>query len=474
MAVRGREFFDQYSRLFLRLQQVLDCIAITALLFLLKWIYQVDSESETDYALLAGVACVSLLMVFHLGNLYQIWRGSRLGRLATRIVLAWLVVFATLTILGFVTKRSEIYSRRLLLTWLVVAPPVLVLLRALVYQVTGWLRARGHNSRTLVIGGAGELGKMLAENILQIRAIGIAILGFFDDAPKGPEVVLAGGRVRVPILGNLDEMVDYVQEHKVDMVYLALPFRAEGRLRQVVERLGETTASVYLAPDVFVFSLLQAGLTDLNGIPLISLWETPFYGINSWLKRAEDLILASLILLCTLPLMALIALGVKLTSPGPVLFKQRRYGLHGEEILVYKFRTMTVLEDGPEVRQARRDDPRVTPFGRFLRRTSLDELPQFFNVLQGTMSIVGPRPHAVTHNEYYRQLIPRYMLRHKVRPGITGWAQVNGWRGETQTLDKMEKRVQYDLDYLRNWSLWFDLKIIGLTIITWFTYREAY
>lgn len=188
----------------------------------------------------------------------------------------------------------------------------------------------------------------------------------------------------------------------------------------------------------------------------------------------EDLLLASLIILCTLPLLLVIALGIKLTSPGPVLFKQRRYGLHGEEILVYKFRTMTVCEDGPEVPQDQPNDPRVTPFGRFLRRTSLDELPQFFNVLQGTMSIVCPRPHAVAHNEYYRRLIPRYMLRHKVRPGITGWAQVNGWRGETQTLDKMEKRVQYDLDYLRNWSIWFDLKIIALTILTWFTCKEAY
>jgi len=269
MAGISREFFDQYSRLFSRLQQVLDCATLTALLFGFEWLYGVEFDS--DYYLLAAAACVTLLVVFSLAQLYQIWRGSRLGRLATRIFLAWLIVFAALTILGFVTKRSEIYSRRLLLTWLVVTPPVLVLLRALVYQITGWLRARGHNSRTLVIGGAGQLGRTLGENILQIRAIGISIRGFFDDAPREPEVALAGGKVRVPVLGTLDDMVDYVQAHKVDMVYLALPFRAEERLRQIVERLGHTTASVYLAPDVFVFSLLQAGLTDLNGIPLISL-----------------------------------------------------------------------------------------------------------------------------------------------------------------------------------------------------------
>ncbi len=469
---RNREFFGQYSRIFLRIHQILDALAISALLFLLSRVYRIDFD--TDYAILGALTVVLILPVFSLSNLYQVWRGARLGRLASRILLAWLVVFAILAILGFVTKRTEIYSRRLLLTWFVLTPPLLVALRCLVYQVTGWVRTRGHNYRTLVIGGAGNLGKLLAENILHIRAIGITILGFFDDAPKDPEVVVGPEGQTVPVLGNLDDLVDFVKAHKVDMVYLALPFRAEPRLRQVIDGLAHTTASVYLAPDVFVFSLLQAGLTDLNGIPLISLWETPFYGINSWLKRAEDLILGSLILLCISPLLLIIALAVKLTSPGPVLFKQRRYGLGGEEILVYKFRTMTVCEDGPEVLQARPQDSRVTPLGRFLRRTSLDELPQFLNVLQGTMSIVGPRPHAVAHNEYYRKLIPGYMLRHKVRPGITGWAQVNGWRGETRALEKMEKRVEYDLDYLRNWSIWFDLKIIYLTIVTWFTSKEAY
>jgi putative colanic acid biosynthesis UDP-glucose lipid carrier transferase len=250
--------------------------------------------------------------------------------------------------------------------------------------------------------------------------------------------------------------------------------RAEKRLQQVVEALRDTTASVYFVPDVFAFSLLTASFTDLRGIPLISLWETPFFGINGWVKRLEDLVLASLILLVVSPVMLFIALGIRLSSPGPIIFKQRRYGLDGHEIIVYKFRTMKVWEDGAQVPQATQNDQRVTAFGRLLRRTSLDELPQFFNVLQGTMSIVGPRPHAVAHNEYYRRLIPGYMLRHKVRPGLTGWAQINGWRGETETLDKMEKRVEFDLDYLRRWSLWFDLKIIGLTLWRGLTDIQAY
>jgi putative colanic acid biosysnthesis UDP-glucose lipid carrier transferase len=255
---------------------------------------------------------------------------------------------------------------------------------------------------------------------------------------------------------------------------LALPLRAEGRIRAVIEALKDTTASIYYVPDIFTFTLMQACLTELRGIPLISICETPFLGINGWLKRLEDIVFASIIILLISPLLLLIAIGVKLSSPGPIIFKQRRYGLNGNEILVYKFRTMTCCEDGPDIPQASQNDCRVTVFGNFLRRTSLDELPQFLNVLWGSMSIVGPRPHAVAHNEYYRQRIPGYMVRHKVRPGITGWAQINGWRGETETLDKMEKRVEFDLEYLCQWSLWFDLKIIWFTVFRGFYGTQAY
>jgi putative colanic acid biosynthesis UDP-glucose lipid carrier transferase len=221
---------------------------------------------------------------------------------------------------------------------------------------------------------------------------------------------------------------------------------------------------VYVVPDIFLFDLIQARIDHVNGLPVLAVCETPFYGVNGIVKRISDLVLASLILVLIAPALAAIALGVKLTSPGPVIFRQRRYGLDGREIVVYKFRTMTVTEDGPVVAQATKNDSRVTPLGAILRRTSLDELPQFVNVLQGRMSIVGPRPHAVAHNEMYRKLIKSYMIRHKVRPGITGWAQVNGLRGETDTVEKMRARVEYDLDYLRNWSLGLDLKIILKTV----------
>jgi len=464
--------FHQYHWLIVRGQQLLDGLVIFFLVLLLCRFYGL--EFQPDYFYLAAVTFALSILIFSLVKLYQPWRGAQLARLAARIVLSWIFVIAILAFLGVAFKKTGIYSRKLLLTWSLAAPVALVMLRLLVYRILGWARARGYNTRTVVIAGAGTLGRQLAANILQVRTMGMKILGFFDDNHAGEEVVIeVDGGGRFPILGNLDDMVQFVQQHKVDMVYLSLPFRAEARIRQVIDALQNTTASVYLAPDVFIFSLLRAGLTDLRGIPLISLWETPFFGVNGWLKRAEDLILGGLILVCILPLMALIAIGVKLSSPGPVIFKQRRWGLNGEEIIVYKFRTMTVCEDGGVVQQAVPNDQRLTRFGAFLRATSLDELPQFFNVIMGTMSIVGPRPHAVAHNEYYRQHIPGYMLRHKVRPGITGWAQIHGMRGGSNIKD-MERRIEYDLDYLRRWSLWLDLKIIFYSIFLIFFDKRAY
>ncbi|MBI5138128.1 MAG: undecaprenyl-phosphate glucose phosphotransferase [Nitrospirae bacterium] len=250
--------------------------------------------------------------------------------------------------------------------------------------------------------------------------------------------------------------------------------RAEERIRELTNSLTDATASVYLVPDIFAFELMNARAQEIDGMPVISLCDTPFSGLDGYLKRIEDIVLSLVIMALLLPLTLTIALGAKLTSRGPVLFKQRRYGLDGRQIKVYKFRTMTVCEDGGEITQATHGDARITRFGAFLRRTSLDELPQFYNVLQGRMSIVGPRPHAVAHNEQYRRLIKGYMWRHKVRPGITGLAQVAGYRGETETLDKMEKRVEYDLNYIRNWSLFLDLKIIALTVVRGFTHKNAY
>ena len=243
---------------------------------------------------------------------------------------------------------------------------------------------------------------------------------------------------------------------------------------ELLEELQGTTASIFFVPDVFGISIIQGRLQDLNGVPIVGMCETPFTGTNQLVKRIEDIVLSAIILVIISPLLLAVAIGVKLSSPGPVIFRQKRNGLDGEEIIVYKFRSMRAMDDGPVVKQATKDDQRITPFGAFIRRTSLDELPQFMNVLQGRMSIVGPRPHAVAHNELYRKLIKAYMVRHKVKPGITGWAQVNGHRGETDTVEKMQARVEYDLEYLRNWSLGFDLQIVARTIKLVFFDRNAY
>jgi putative colanic acid biosynthesis UDP-glucose lipid carrier transferase len=324
--------------------------------------------------------------------------------------------------------------------------------------------------KTAVIAGANELGRKLAARLRADPLLGIRFAGYFDDR--------APGRLQSIVprenLGSLTALADYARANPIDVIYIALPMASQPRILKLLEDLRDTTTSIYFVPDIFVADLIQARVGSIGGLPVVAVCESPFYGFNGVVKRISDFVLAAIILLLVSPLMIAIAAGVKLSSRGPVLFKQRRYGLDGKRIVVYKFRSMSVTEDGDMVRQATRDDTRVTKFGGFLRRTSLDELPQFINVLQGRMSIVGPRPHAVAHNEMYRKLIRGYMIRHKVKPGITGLAQVNGLRGETQTVEKMKARIDYDLSYLRNWSLLLDLQIILKTIVVVLQKQNAY
>jgi putative colanic acid biosynthesis UDP-glucose lipid carrier transferase len=330
--------------------------------------------------------------------------------------------------------------------------------------------AKNGTRRAAVVAGAGELASRLATRLTQSPHLGIRIDGCFDDrsAPR------ADGRPSQDIIGGLDQIAEYAKRHHTALIYITLPMTNQPRILKLLDELRDTTASVYFVPDIFLYDLIQARSDNIGGVPVLAVCETPFHGIRGVVKRASDIVIASLILIGITPLMLAIAIGIKLTSPGPVLFRQRRYGLDGREILVYKFRSMNVCEDGAAIIQATRNDSRVTPFGAFLRATSLDELPQFINVLQGRMSVVGPRPHAVAHNEMYRKLINGYMIRHKVRPGITGWAQVNGERGETSTVERMKARIDYDLEYLRNWSLWLDLKIILKTVQVVLQKQNAY
>jgi putative colanic acid biosysnthesis UDP-glucose lipid carrier transferase len=389
---------------------------------------------------------------------------------AVDVLTAWLTMLTILGLCAFATDSIGMFDRRVLIEWAVLTPMLHWSVAFAGRAFLRWKAAQPESRRTAVVIGAGPLGARLGAVLRSQGERGCQFLGYFDD--RSSERL--GSAAAEPRLGTLADVGEYLARHNVNEVYISLPLSSQPRITRLLASLQNSTASVYLAPDVFGISIIQGRLQDLGGVPVVGLLETPFTGVNELAKRISDIVLASLILVLISPVLLAVALGVKLTSPGPVIFRQRRNGLNGEEITVYKFRSMTATDNGAIVPQARRNDPRITPLGAFLRRTSLDELPQFVNVLQGRMSIVGPRPHAVAHNEQYRSLIQAYMVRHKVRPGITGWAQVNGLRGETDTVDKMQARVEYDLEYLRNWSLVFDLRIIARTLKLVLFDRGAY
>ena len=387
---------------------------------------------------------------------------TKLGHL----FLGWASVLGSLTALGFLLNITALFPRPVMWCWFGLTPILLLLASQLADRVTKHQRAR---TRRHVIVGGSELGAELARRIQQSTNHG-TFMGFFDF--RSPERLPDVGRKQ--FAGHCRNLAAYVRNHTIDAIYIALPISNAPRIELLLQELRDTTASIYFVPNVFAFELIQPRCVEMHGMALISICDTPFHGINAARKRLMDLFLASAVLLLSWPLMLLLAIIVKLSSSGPIVFKQRRYGLHGEEIVIYKYRTMTVCEDHENIAQAVKDDQRITPLGRFLRRTSLDELPQIFNVFEGKMSFVGPRPHAVAHNEQYRRLICGYMIRHKIRPGITGWAQINGYRGETDTVDKMRRRVACDIEYLKNWSIWLDLKIVARTAFALFDNRNAY
>lgn len=423
-------------------------------------VFAYGESFNSGHLVLAILVFLISVQIFDDVDVFRSWREIFPTTAGRKILLDWLIVVAILLFLGFATKLSEHFSRKVLITWFIVTPFALVAVHSIARLLLHFTMARGTKLRSMVIVGANPLGVRLAKRVLEDPYGGIEMKGFFDDRhPTRLENANNG-----PLLGRIDDLPRWARQHSVNMIYVTLPMVAQPRIMKLLDELGDTTASIYFVPDIFVFDLIQARLDSLNGIPVVAVCETPFAGFNSILKRLTDIVFASLVLFLVWPLMLAIAVGIKLSSPGPILFTQRRYGLDGAKIIVFKFRTMNVLEDGTAVTQARRHDARITRIGALLRRTSLDELPQFFNVLQGTMSIVGPRPHAVVHNEQYRKLIKRYMIRHKIKPGITGWAQVNGYRGETETVEKMQARVECDLHYIRNWSVSLDLWIMLKTI----------
>jgi len=376
------------------------------------------------------------------------------------ILMGWMTLAGLLMLFGFASGYLAYFDTNELMTWLWVAPLSQVSAHLLLRTTAPTIRQLQGGVKRAVIAGMNEQGAELARRLRDDMYSSVRVVGFFDDRSRD-RLVHADG---LSLVGKLAELPQFVKNNHIDVIYLSLPMVSHTRIVTLLDELRDTTGSIYFVPDIFVTDLIQGRMDSVGGLPVVGVCETPFSGMNGVVKRGSDIVLSILILLLTAPLMIAIAIAVKLSSPGPAFFRQRRYGLDGSEIVVYKFRTMRVMEDGGTIQQVSKDDPRVTQLGSFLRRTSLDEIPQFVNVLQGRMSIVGPRPHAVAHNEVYRKLIKGYMQRHKVKPGITGWAQVNGLRGETEALEKMKARIEYDLDYLRNWSLRLDLYIIAKTV----------
>lgn len=470
-------FIKPYSSRFGFLSRSVDSLLIVLALKLIGWFYQVTLPSEVWVAgLLAGLL-FQILAEFT--DIYRSWRAESLWAETRQVVLCWGLCFVTMFCFGQLSSLEQtLFSWPRAAQWFASVAGLMLVWRMSVRMLLRELRARGYNTRKVAIVGSSKLATEVASRMKAADWAGYKIHGFFDYSPQQANdqfrQLCARTDVERQTVGSIDELVEIACGGQVDSIYIALPLREEQRIQEILSRLSNSTATVNVVPDLFVFELLHARTFNLNGLPVFSLVGEPMRGMSGWGKRVEDIILAALILTLIAPLLLVVAAMIKLTSRGPALFKQQRYGLDGKPIKVWKFRTMTVMENGSDFKQATKGDNRITPVGAFLRKTSLDELPQFFNVLQGSMSIVGPRPHAVAHNEEFRGQVKNYMRRHKIKPGITGWAQINGWRGETDTLEKMEKRVEYDLHYIQNWSVWWDLKIIAKTVFKGFIGKNVY
>ncbi|KPC51815.1 undecaprenyl-phosphate glucose phosphotransferase [Amantichitinum ursilacus] len=446
---------------------VVDPVLVVGTMVLLAWLFDVAISGYTTVlaviAFLLSALVLEGTVLFVPGN-SRPWQG--LGKMAV----SWLLICMFLYLLGSATHFGDYFDPRFVLTWMAVAPVTLVLTHWIIRSVVVHPGHSPSKAKRVAIVGANHVGRLLARRVKSSPIHNIEFVGFFDDRSMDrlddvkPE----------EILGPISSLTRYCKEHDIHELYISLPMTSQPRVLQLLDETKDTTASIYFVPDLFIFDLIQARFDQIAGVPVVAVCESPFVGVPGVVKRLIDIFLALAILALIWPIMLGVAIAVKVTSPGPVLFRQRRYGADGQSITVYKFRSMTVMEDGDKVTQATRNDQRLTPIGGFLRKASLDELPQFINVLQGRMSVVGPRPHANAHNELYRKLIKGYMIRHKVKPGITGWAQVNGYRGETDTLDKMRRRIDFDLEYLRNWTVWMDIKIVLKTVTSMINDRNAF
>jgi len=459
---------QNHTTQFTLLYRAIDLIFIHFTLMLLCDFYVGNFPEQ--YLILSFIATVSFAFTGEALGLYRSWRTTKTNKMLVYTAMIWLLTSFIFLLYIFFSKSGSEISRVVIASWFLIVFFELLLWRICFKIFLTTVRKKGYNTRTIAVLGITSSGCRLVEELFENPEIGLDFSGFYDD--REPERLSA---TYSPFLkGRIDEGIELAKNGAFDIVYIAMPLSAQDRIKDILLKLGDTTVEVHVVPDFFVFNLINSRIGQVGKVQTISVYSSPFSGVKSTLKRLEDFFGALLILTLIFIPMCVIALLIKLDSKGPVFFIQNRYGQDGKKIKVYKFRSMTTQDNGGVVKQATKNDSRITKLGALLRRTSLDELPQFINVLQGRMSIVGPRPHAVAHNEEYRKLVDFYMLRHKVKPGITGWAQVNGWRGETDTLDKMEKRIEYDLEYIREWSIFLDLKIILMTILKEFNNKNVH
>ena len=415
-------------------------------------------------------SCAFALALFPAFGVYQSWRGRSLLRLAGQLALAWLIVQGAALVVTFSLHRSGVVSRLWFAYWTGLSGAALIGARFAVHAVLRRMRHAGMNLRSVAVVGRGLYGQRMLRNIAQSPASGFRAAAVFNVDPAA--------RVSAPGIDAFDDyaaFVAHVRQQGLRELWLALPLSEERTILRFVSEFRDELVNIRFMPDVSALSLFDSGVTDMIGVPAINLAASPLPPHAMLSKEIFDRCFAALALLAFAPLMIVIAITVKSTSRGPVFFTQRRKGADGRVFRIYKFRTMRAHAEQPGVvRQATRNDARITRVGRFLRRTSLDELPQFINVLKGEMSVVGPRPHALAHDDIYKDLVKGYMFRYRIKPGITGWAQVNGYRGETDRIEKMQGRVEHDLYYLRNWSFGLDMRIVGATIVRGLVNGNAY
>lgn len=455
--------------------RIIDCIGLFSAGLLSYLLRFSDLELNLTYknVLLLGVLLGAASLSFF--GAYRAWRGSSFTSEVRCVISATFSTFLLLIISGFITQSSDFFSRIWVVSWLLTSTIMILIYRLILRKTLGALRAKGFNVRTVIIIGDGALAQQVADRLEQHPEMGLVIQGIVSTHESTNKELTTTKGTLIRYLGNLNELDAIPKKYKTDQVWIVLPMSEVEKMEQVQTSLSNSSITIRMVPDIFGFRLLNQSVTEVAGLPVINISTSHMLeGKNRFLKLLEDKILALLILILISPILIVLAIAIKSTSRGPILFKQYRTGANGQDFKVYKFRSMVVhSEEDGKITQATKGDSRITPIGAFMRRTSLDELPQFINVLQGRMSIVGPRPHALAHNEHYKTLVESYMRRHMVKPGITGWAQVNGFRGETDTIDKMENRVEYDLYYIENWSIWFDLKIIFLTIFKGFIHKNA-